>query len=53
MDFTIEAFIWLMVIGVTCGIFAGTITSFVRFGFSQWKLIVIFGMIIWIVKSWV
>lgn len=52
MDFTIEAFIWLIVLGVTCGIFAGTITSFVRFGFSQWKFIVVFGFLVWIIKSW-
>jgi hypothetical protein len=52
MDFTIEALIWLIVLGVTIGIVLGTTTSFIRFGFSQWKLIVLLGLIIWIVKSW-
>ena len=53
MDFTIEALIWLIVLGVTIGIVVGTTTSFIRFGFRLWKYIVLIGLIIWIVKSWV
>tara|TARA_B100000579_G_C22793816_1_gene835991 strand:- start:1300 stop:1461 length:162 start_codon:yes stop_codon:yes gene_type:complete len=51
MEFTIETLTWIMIVGVTFGIFFGTITSFIRLGFKMWKWIVLIGMIVWIGKS--
>lgn len=52
METAWEYLIWLIVLGVTVGIVLGTATSFVKIGFNYWKYIALFGLVIWIVKTW-
>ena len=52
MEFVWDNLISLIVIGVTVGIFFGTITSFIKLGFSQWRIIVIIGFLIWVIQTW-
>ena len=53
MEAVWETLIWLIVAGVSIGIFFGTVTSFIKVGFNYWKYIELIGLIIWIVKTWV
>ena len=52
MEFVWDSLIALIVIGVTVGIFFGTKTSFIKLGFSQWKIIALIGFLIWVIQTW-
>ena len=52
MEFVWESFIALIVIGVTVGIFFGTITSFIKLGFSLCRISGVIGFLIWVIQTW-